>query len=255
MTSLVVMIFIFFRNKARTARRLAEQDRVIHEQERQRMIRETELAELTASLETEERERNRIARDLHDGLGSLMSGISAQVEFLRSLPEVSDVGSVQLNRLREMVKDATSDLRRTSHELMPVGLLRHGLESAVSDLCMNLLVRNGIEPQFEFPEHFGSLSQDEELILYRIVQELLNNIVRHARATQVLLQFTRFEDDVSLVVEDNGVGFNVSDLDSRGGLGLGSLKSRLDLLKGVMDIASSPGDGTTVTINYKTSAQ
>jgi signal transduction histidine kinase len=94
------------------------------------------------------------------------------------------------------------------------------------------------------------LSSDQQLIVYRILQELLHNIVKHAAATHVLVQLNSFDDEMTLVVEDDGKGFLVDNSTSYG-IGLGSIKSRVDLLGGFLDIASSPGEGTTVTINFQ----
>lgn len=250
LAALALMVYFFFRNKARTTRRLAEQEKVIHAQEKERMLREKEVAELTASLQTQERERNRIARDLHDGLGSLMSGISAQIETLRVQPSVEAAGSPYLGQLRDMVKEATAELRRTSYELMPASLLRQGLEPALRDLCMNLLVKNGIEPSLEINADLTTLNHEQQLTIYRIIQELLNNVVKHAGAKNVLMQFNHYDNEFSVVVEDDGKGFNVEEKKQTGGLGLGSLQSRVNLLKGLLDIASVPGEGTTVTVNF-----
>ncbi|HLF62126.1 MAG TPA: sensor histidine kinase [Saprospiraceae bacterium] len=253
LSAMALLIFFYFKNRVRTTRRIAEQDKLIHEQEKVRMQREMEVAELTSSLETQERERNRIARDLHDGLGSLMSGISAQIETLRAQPAIESAGSPYLGQLRDMVKEATGELRRTSYELMPASLLRQGLEPAIRDLCMNLLVKNGIEPVLEIHADLTTLNHEQQLTLYRIIQELLNNTVKHAAAKNVLIQFNSYDHEISLIVEDDGKGFDVPSRKELGGLGLGSLQSRVNLLKGFLDIASIPGEGTTVTVNFRTS--
>ncbi|MBK9106403.1 MAG: hypothetical protein IPL92_18030 [Saprospiraceae bacterium] len=93
------------------------------------------------------------------------------------------------------------------------------------------------------------LSQEQQLVVYRILQELLHNIVKHAGATTVLIQLMHFDHDMTLIVEDNGKGFSVTE-SSLSGIGLGSIRSRVNLLGGMLDIASVPGDGTTVTINF-----
>jgi signal transduction histidine kinase len=250
LTALAIVIFVFFRNRARSAHRIAEQERVIHQHDKERLEKEKEVAELTATLESQEKERNRIARDLHDGLGSMMSGISSQIEYVRTLPDVNKSNQPYFVQLREMVKEAISELRRTSYELMPAKLLRQGLEPAIRDLCLNLLVKNGIEPTLEINTDLNILNAEQQLTLYRIVQELLNNIVKHANAKQVLIQFTHVDDEISLVVEDDGKGFDVASRKMDGGLGLGSLGTRVNLLKGFLDIASNPGEGTTVTVNF-----
>lgn len=249
--ALAITVFIYFRNRARTLRQIAHKESIIHQQETDRLVKEKEIAELSASLESQEKERNRIARDLHDGIGSMMSGISAQIEYLKAQPGIVGNGQDHLVQLKDLVNDATSELRRTSYELMPAKLLRQGLEPAIRDLCLNLLVKNGIELTLEINMDMTILSAERQLSIYRIIQELLNNIVRHAKAKNVLLQFTQVEDEVSLVVEDDGIGFNPVEKQLNGGLGLSSLQNRINVLNGFLDIASSPGVGTTVTINFR----
>ncbi|HUR30832.1 MAG TPA: sensor histidine kinase [Saprospiraceae bacterium] len=250
LSALAILVYVFFRNRARTLKRIAQTEKVIHRQDTERLQKENEVAQLTATLESQEKERNRIARDLHDGIGSMMSGISSQIEFLHSQPVFENSGHSQLAQLRELVKDATSELRRTSYELMPAKLLRLGLEPAISDICLNLLIKNGIQPSLEINADLTTLNPEQQLTLYRIIQELFNNIVKHSEAKQVLIQFNQYYNEISLVVEDDGKGFNVANQKLNGGLGLGSLVSRVNLLKGFLDIASMPGEGTTVTVNF-----
>lgn len=243
--SMAVLLVIYFRSRIRTARRIREQEEIIHQQEKEKLHQEKELVQLTTSLESQERERTRIARDLHDGLGSLMSGISAQIENLLS----KDPDNSHYTSLKKMVKETATELRRTSYELMPATLLRMGLDPALRDLCFNLLVKNGIEPRLEFEADTTALSADQQLIVYRILQELLHNIVKHAAASHVLVQLNSFDDEMTLIVEDDGKGFLVTET-AKYGIGLGSIKSRVGLLAGFLDIASIPGVGTTVTINF-----
>lgn len=243
---MAIITVLYFRSRIRAARRLREQEEIIHQQDKEKLRQEKELVQLTTSLDSQERERTRIARDLHDGLGSLMSGISAQIENLL----FKDPANSHYSALKNLVKETATELRRTSYELMPATLLRMGLDPALRDLCFNLLVKNGIEPRLELEADVTHLSSDQELIVYRILQELLHNIVKHAGASQVLLQLNSFDDEMTLVVEDNGKGFVVNN-SAIHGIGLGSIKSRVDMLGGFLDIASSPGEGTTVTINFR----
>lgn len=245
LAGLAGVTYVYFHNRIRTARRIREQEETIHTQEKERLKQEKELTRLAASLEAQESERNRIARDLHDGVGSLMSGISAQIENLIARePE-----NALYPPIKQMVRDTAAELRRTSYELMPANLLRMGLEPAIRDLCLNLIVKNGIKPNFEMDADLARLTPEQQLIVYRIVQELFHNIVKHAKAKHILIQFTNYEDQVTMVIEDDGAGFDMSDK-TKQGIGLTSIKSRVDLLSGFLDIASKPGEGTTVTINF-----
>ena len=183
LAGMAVLTILYLRSRIRTARRLREQEEIIHQQDKEKLRQEKELVQLTTSLDSQERERTRIARDLHDGLGSLMSGISAQVESLL----FKDAANSHYISLKELVKETANELRRTSYELMPATLLRMGLDPAIRDLCFNLLVKNGIEPRLELEADVTHLSSDQQLIVYRILQELLHNIVKHAAATNVLV--------------------------------------------------------------------
>ena len=124
-----------------------------------------------------------------------------------------------------------------------------GLEPALRDLCMNLIVKNGLEATVEFHADLSQLNADQQLIVYRVVQELFHNIIKHAKASHVLLQLSMFEDQLTLIIEDDGRGFSVEEK-TLNGIGLGSIRSRVDLLSGFLDISSVPGEGTTVTINF-----
>lgn len=123
------------------------------------------------------------------------------------------------------------------------------LQPALRDLCFNLLVKNAIELRLELESDLSHFTAEQQLIVYRILQELLHNIVKHAAATEVLVQLYVYEDVMTLVAEDNGKGFNVSET-TMSGIGMGSIRSRINLLNGFLDIASAPGEGTTVTINF-----
>ena len=130
--------------------------------------------------------------------------------------------------------------------MMPEALIRYGLREALENYCANLTISGGIQVQLQTYGMEERLEQSTEIVLYRIVQELLNNVIRHARAGHVLVQLIRKQDRFSLTVEDDGVGFDSNDC--RMGAGIANVKARAEYLGGVVDIHSAPGQGTSVNV-------
>ncbi len=202
---------------------------------------------LNALVQGEENERSRIARELHDGIGGMLS--AAMMRLSATLPGAASPNRVNahaeaLNILAEMGEE----IRKTAHNLMPDVLLKQDLQDALRDYCNN--VATGHVPKINFQSFgdFGSLSEPFKLNVYRIVQELLKNTVRHAHATQVLVQLVMDENIFTLTVEDNGLGFNPEGINN--GLGLNNIKSRVANLDGHLSLDSSPGNGVSVFIEF-----
>jgi signal transduction histidine kinase len=245
--SLLAVGFLFYRN-ARNGQIIFHQREKIHAQRIRELEQAQQLLAANAMLQGQEAERGRLAKDLHDGLGGMLSGIKlslSQVQSNALLPAPYAAGfALALQQL-----DATiGELRRVAHSMMPQGLVRYGLAPALRDFCGSF---EGSAPFRLTLQTFGlenRLAPDEELILYRIVQELLNNVVKHAAATEVLVQLIRTADVVTLAVEDNGAGFDATR--SRPGMGLGNIRSRADHLGATLDIHSTPGVGTSVTVSF-----
>ena len=209
--------------------------------------RETQL--LRAMVNGEERERLRIARDLHDGLGSLIATAKMRVDTLADqVPSLQSMDNFK--KTEELINDAYYNVREISHNMMPGTLSRHGLEDAVRYLC------EGIEeahPQLaiNYITYGLELVEDEVLgtNVYRIIQELLTNVVKHAEATEVIVQLTKDEGLFEIIVEDNGKGFLVEGIQSRVGIGLESIRSRVMYLNGELDIYARIGEGSSFTIH------
>ena len=147
----------------------------------------------------------------------------------------------------EQVDATIRELRRVAHSMMPEALVRFGLAAALQDLCIGLSKSTRINMDLQIFGLEKRMDSNTEIILYRIVQELLNNVIKHAEATEVLVQLIRSENSLSLTVEDNGRGFDHHMLPE--GMGLRNIHSRVDLLGGNLDIHALPGKGTTVTID------
>ncbi|HQD11359.1 MAG TPA: ATP-binding protein, partial [Chitinophagales bacterium] len=153
----------------------------------------------------------------------------------------------------ELLNTASQDIRKISHALMPSALERLGLTEATAQFCHAMESSSRMEIDFQ---HYGleeRLPQRFELLVYRIIQELLNNIVKYAEAGDVLVQISRHDNQLSITVEDDGKGFDVNIIRQKDGIGLHSMQQRIALLGGRMDIDSAIGKGTSVNIELPVS--
>lgn len=196
----------------------------------------------------QETERSRIARDLHDGLGGLFSTVKMYFSTLQhERPELSN--DPLFTKSFELADTASVEMRRIAHNLMPEVLLKLGLVNAVQDLCNNINAGRLMIISFQYYGMEQRLNSSIEVMLYRIIQELLNNIIKHAEASEVIIQFNRHSDRLTITVEDNGRGFNVSDV-SVGTAGISTIKNRVNYLNGQLNIDSKSGVGTTVIMEF-----
>jgi signal transduction histidine kinase len=243
--SLLGLGYSFYRNAvskqiiARHAYQL--QARRIRELEQER-----QLIAADAILKGEERERSRLARDLHDGLGGMLSGIKLSLTHMAGNMLLSEANALSFTRTLTQLDHSIQELRRVAHSMMPENLLRFGLREVLRDYCETLERSARIPIRFQAFGPQERLEQTTEIILYRIVQELLTNVVRHAGATEVLVQLMHAGEHVTLTVEDNGKGFDPRCTGK--GIGLGNVLSRVDYLNGHTDIVASPEAGTSVNI-------
>jgi len=150
-------------------------------------------------------------------------------------------------RALEQLDSSIGEMRRVAHNMMPEALVRLGLPQAVQDYCDGVNESNQLTVKCQIHGLEERLDPTTEIVVYRIIQELLNNIVKHANASEALVQLMRQDDRLSITVEDNGKGFDPSTVSTRGA-GLSNVRSRVDYLKGEMDLRSEPGKGCSIHI-------
>jgi signal transduction histidine kinase len=199
-------------------------------------------------LEGQELERKRLARELHDETGQALASI---LLGLKSLEQ--QVGPEPVARIRELVGSALDDVRRLTVELRPPALDDFGLQAALERLTSLVGARSGIEIQLSVRSAVG-LPPDQETAIYRIVQEALTNIVKHAKATSVSIIVMASGESVRLVIEDDGDGFDPSTV-REGALGLVGIRERVAILGGRFELESAPGDGTTIVVELPAHVQ
>lgn len=208
-----------------------------------------------AIVSTQDRERKRIAQDIHDSLGSVLSAAKLKLSSLEESKK--PFSGDQLEKYQTtliLLNEASTELRNISHNIMPATLSKLGLVAAIRNLVDKISTNTGLHISFTAYKLEERLEETVEVSIYRIVLELINNIVKHARATKSSIQLVRYPAYINLMIEDDGKGFNKEEVsDEKKGIGLGNILSRVEYLKGTMEIDSSPGKGTTfiVEIPYK----
>ncbi|WP_106916628.1 ATP-binding protein [Chryseobacterium aurantiacum] len=239
--SLLIFLFIIFRkNKKISIQRINE-------------IKQKEELSLTkAILDGEERERERIARDLHDGLGGMLAGVKINFSTW-SANHLDSEKDNEFYKILGQLDNSVSELRHVARNLMPESLLNFGLETAISDLC-EFYNRKDLEIDFQAINIEKNLPLNIQLNIYRIVQELLANAVKHAEADHILLQCSQSEKNFFITIEDNGKGFENNAAQKTKSMGLRNLKNRVDYLKGNMEI-NSDNQGTTINIELNTDGE
>ncbi|MBL0103044.1 MAG: sensor histidine kinase [Bacteroidetes bacterium] len=199
-------------------------------------------------IEAEERERMRIAKDLHDGIGQMLSAAKMNLSNLENKLNVKGGEEKQLieNSL-SLVDESVREVRSVSHAMMPNALIKSGLSKALHEF-INKLNNPGLKFHLEVIGLDERLESTIETVLYRVIQEIVSNIIRHSKASEVNIQLLRHEEEIVLMVEDNGIGFDTSHVKDFSGIGLKNIQSRVAYLNGTVNFDSTVGKGTTVNI-------
>jgi signal transduction histidine kinase len=221
--------------------------KLVHSKELKAIQQEKELQLLNALMQGEERERSRIAKDLHDSVAGMLAATKMHLSNIQSDMRIEQTSSYQQGML--LLDEATQEIRKTSHNLMPETLLAKGLDEALRRYCANISSNNLII-QYDSWGTIKRLKGSFELSVYRIIQELINNIVKHSKATEAIVQMSANLNILSVTVEDNGTGFDVSVPNK--GMGIQSIESRIETINGSMKIDSHPGSGANVYLEFDT---
>jgi len=220
------------------------QKRRVAEQQVKQLEQEKQLVATQAVLDGETSERSRLARDLHDGLGSMLTAAKLSLLDVKKgvTLEVADVE--RFDNAIELVDQSVQEMRRVAHHLMPDSLSRFGLKSAVSDFCSTL-------PSVYFA-YYGDESRIDpklEVMIYRSIHELVNNALKHAGANRIMVQIIQEPDRINFTVQDDGCGFDPSAVII--GMGLQNIRNRIASYNGVIDIYSRPNEGAEINVEIK----
>lgn len=242
----VLLLSYLLWNNYRKNKALAYQENQLQKQKIEQLNKERKIMAMSSMIEGQETERARIAKDLHDGLGGLLSSVRSRLSNIDQ--QVKQIESYNVyERTAEIVDEACDEVRRISHNLLPGALRLEGLVSAVQSIGEDLSEVHGLKVKTEIFGFEKLKDETKSIFIYRIIQEATNNIIKYAKASEVFIQLFESEELLQIIVEDNGLGFDTQQ-DSKG-LGLRSMASRVEYLKGEIDIDSELHKGTTISIS------
>ena len=212
----------------------------------QKLKRQEERKRINAVLQSEETERTRIARDLHDGLGQLLSSARINAAALDGSVETED--EPILETTIELIDQAIGEVRVISHNLMPQALADKGILEALQELADKTNAAKNTQVSFIHHTESLELTKPVQIALYRVVQEVIGNMLKHAAASEILLELSGKGGSFSLLVKDNGKGFDPASMAEGNGMGWNNIRTRLTLINASFILESEPGKGTSVTI-------
>ncbi|RXK62103.1 hypothetical protein ESA94_03565 [Lacibacter luteus] len=213
----------------------------LRQMEKQKILIEKELAI--------EQERTRMARELHDGLGSMLSGIKHSFSAMENQMDMNETQQQRFQFNIEKINETITELRSISHSMATDNMLKFGFVNSLQDYCRNISQPAGLNISFSAIETTNiNLSEEVSLHLFRIIQELIQNIIKHAKANNAIVQLSGANNKLSVTVEDDGTGFDLNNISQKEGIGLKNIAARLKIIKGVIDYKSEKGKGTSVLI-------
>lgn len=243
MIAVIAISFLAFRN--------LEHKRKLQQQRINELETEKQLTATEAVLKGEEQERSRLAKDLHDGLGGMLSGIKYSFNNMKGNLVMTPENQQAFERSMDMLDSSIKEMRRVAHNMMPESLVRFGLDTALKDFCNDINQSGALEIKYQSIGMADAvIDQTTAITLYRIVQELIHNTLKHAAAKIAIVQVTKSNGELSITVEDDGKGFDISSLKHSGGVGWSNIRHRVDFLKGKLDLDSQRGKGTSVHIEF-----
>lgn len=246
----IVSGIIFFRIIDLKHKQLIElKQKEIREQTINELKIDHQLLASRAVLMGEEKERGRISRDLHDGLGGMLSGVKLGLSGFRennAFPaEMNEKLDLALNQLNASI----SELRSIAQNLMPEALTNFGLKDALNDYCMHLGDHKGVEISFLSYGESVRFDQSIENALFRIAQEAITNALNHSNATEIIVQMIQDQSWVNLTIQDNGQGFDPEEVRDKQSGGLINMRARAEIFDGRFHINSKPGEGTEIIVD------
>ena len=240
---LLLTAFIYYR--------YYKQKQIIQQQRISQLETEKHLTATESVIKGEEQERTRLAKDLHDGLGGMLSGIKYSLGNMKNNLVMTPENAMDFERSIDMLNSSIKEMRRVAHNMMPEALVRFGLDTALRDFCSDINQTGGMKITYQ---SYGlgekEIEQSKSITIYRIVQELVNNALKHSGGREMLVQLSHADEKLSITVEDDGKGFDVAALETVKGIGWSNIKNRVQFMKGNLDIHSSENNGTSVLIEF-----
>lgn len=247
MVALILLLAYSYRKKVKSERLIAEKTRENLETRIQLMEQKHKMQDVHGLVNAQEQERVRIARDLHDGLGGLMSSILLSVGHLRQ--EIRDTGiTEEILWVEQNLQQVSHEIRAVSHNLMPPSLLKFGLLQGLEEYLSQLEKKSKISFSLDHDFDESFLNEFQKVMIFRMIQEMTGNIVKHSDAKEAFVQLLSDSYYLYLTVEDTGKGFDLQSSSEVRGIGLSNIRSRAHLLGAEMQLSSEKGKGTTYQI-------
>ncbi|NLB79056.1 MAG: sensor histidine kinase [Clostridiaceae bacterium] len=228
---LVVFLLLLF------ARQLINKNKI------ERLKKEKQLVATQSVLEGETAERTRLARDLHDGLGGMLSSVRFNLYGLKNGATIDNNDVDLFNKALNTLDESIRELRRVAHNMMPNSLTRYGLKPALVDFCNSISI-----VKFSYFGSGNRLDSKLEVMIYRTVHELINNALKHTGAEEIIVQVIQELDRIAITVQDDGCGFDATSPTE--GTGLNNIQDRVGSYNGRMEIWSKVGEGTEISVEF-----
>ena len=242
---LVILLLIFYLIRTRTAQ---QHQQVLQEQKIR--MRETQMQ---AVIDSQERERKRFATDLHDGMGQLVSALQLNIQSMKAAGNDLEKRDTLYGNSTQLLKDVHTEIRNIAFNLMPQTLVKEGLKAAIIELARKVNNTEGITVHPTFTDFDRRLSEIQEVSIYRVVQELLSNIMKYSQAKNVYIGITGYEEEVVVTLEDDGIGYDLDQFKTSEGNGWRNISSRVNLVQGFIEIDTRPGGkGSSVMMEIPT---
>ncbi|WP_175455600.1 tetratricopeptide repeat-containing sensor histidine kinase [Winogradskyella thalassocola] len=246
---LSVIAFVIYRNIKRKQHK-AEKERQDEIDEKEKILKDLELSTIDAMIEGQEKERRRLAADLHDSVGATLAAAKLQFDYLVKHQNNNQDSEELTEKISTLLDNAYVEIRSMAHLKNSGVIAKNGLLPAVEKLANNASGINGLEIEVQSFGLDQRLDNSLEISIFRIIQELVTNLIKHAKATQATIHITNHSDNINIMVEDNGVGFNPKQLSkAKSKMGITSIDRRVESLDGKFTIESEISKGTTVIID------
>lgn len=245
----IVIAFLIYKNSKRREK-ISLQEKLIEQQKLEKALKDYELHSIDLMLEGQEKERQRIANDLHDNLGSMLAALKLNFENLKLRKnELQGEENKLYERTDELIEEAYQKVRRLAHAKNAGVFANEGLIPAIKKLAEKLSIPGKLQIQviaFGFTER---LENALEIAIFRTIQELSTNVIKHSNASETTIHLTNHEDNINIIIEDNGIGFNSTAIKTADGMGLQTIQKKITQLGGALTIDATPGKGTTIIID------
>ncbi|MBS7232197.1 sensor histidine kinase [Flavobacterium psychroterrae] len=238
--AIFLIAFFYFSRKKIIQKELEKRDLEIHLQKEQ----------LHAVIVAQEEERKRIAQDLHDDISSKLNIVSLNTHLL-SAPNLTEEETQEITgNIINLTAKALENSRKIAHNLLPPVFEKFGLNAGVEELCDEFESSKSVKVHYKNEIDFDQNEIDRHLHIFRVLQELMNNSLRHGKATEIWIKFKNENGINTCTYEDNGVGFNIENSENQKGLGMKNIDSRISFLNGTLKIDSQIGKGIQVIFTF-----